>query len=477
MSTSLSMSISFKKSTTKTNLNHNNRKFTEKQKDKNDHINYDRSDINKYFVQRDLKELYETEFGPALEKYNQKQTRSDRKIESYYHHIKDSKKTALQQEMIIQVGDKDYYQNGGDWRIGNYILEEWFKDFEKRNPNLKVFNAVIHNDEASPHLHLNFVPVADGYKRSLEKQVAFDKAIKQQDPSLDKTRPFADWREKEVNLISELLKEFDIDRKIVGTNHYKDVNDYKVKKDLEREIKQLGKDLSMKKEELLAYNKEIKVDDKLDIKAYKEFEEVQVESGEKTIFGKPKLKKIEKWTNNIIISVNDYKKIQNSIKTGKQFENRLNDLLETDILKENKKLKSELREEKEKNVSLISKNNSLEVEVIDLNDEKEDLTNEIEDLKAEISSIYQSTKTFLKDHTVDLEAFKGGFKVLVSAISEKLSLKGLDNHFKKEYDKENIVKSNKKFGFNIEDLKRRSAETDKVTKKEKSKTKSNDRAR
>lgn len=90
---------------------------------------------------------------------------------------------------------------------------------------------------------------------------------------------------------------------------------------------------------------------------------------------------------------------------------------------------------------------------------------------------YKSTKIFLKEHTVDLEAFKGGFKVLVSAISEKLNLKGLDNHFKKEYDKENIVKSNKKFGFNIEDLKRRSAETDKVTKKEKSKTKSNDRAR
>lgn len=477
MSNNLSMSISFKKSTTKTNLNHNNRKFTDKQKDKNNHINYDRSDINKYLVQRSLKELYGTEFGPALEKYNQKQTRIDRKIDSYYNHIKDSKKTALQQEMIIQVGDKDYYQNGGDWRIGNYVLEEWFKGFEERNPNLKVFNAVIHNDEASPHLHLNFVPVADGYKRGLEKQVAFDKAIKQQDPSLDKTRPFADWREKEVNLISELLQDLDIDRKIVGTNHYKDVNDYKVKKDLEREIQQLGKDLSMKKEELLAYNKEVKVDDKLDIKAYKEFEEVQVESGEKTIFRKPKMEKVKKWTNNIIISVDDYKKMQNSIKTGKQFENRLNDLLETDILKENKQLKSELGEEKEKNISLISKNNSLEVEVIDLNDEKDDLTNEIDDLKAEINSIYQSTKNFLKDRTHNLEAFKGIFKGLVDAISEKLNLKGLDNHFKKEYDKENSVTSKNKLEFIIEDLKTRSAETNKTNKKEKTRTKINDRTR
>ena len=66
----------------------------------------------------------------------------------------------------------------------------------KRNPNLKVYNAVIHNDEASPHMHLNFVPVASGYKRGLEKQVSFDRAIMQQDVTLDKMRPFDDWRKR-----------------------------------------------------------------------------------------------------------------------------------------------------------------------------------------------------------------------------------------------------------------------------------------
>ncbi|MDX7989533.1 plasmid recombination protein, partial [Xenorhabdus sp. 12] len=95
---------------------------------------------------------------------------------------------------------------------------------------------VIHNDEASPHMHLNFVPVASGYKRGLEKQVSFDRAITQQDPRLDKTRPFDDWREKEVNLLGEMLKERSIERKIVGTNDYKDVREYKERKDLQREI-------------------------------------------------------------------------------------------------------------------------------------------------------------------------------------------------------------------------------------------------
>ncbi|MBD2807421.1 plasmid recombination protein, partial [Xenorhabdus sp. ZM] len=105
----------------------------------------------------------------------------------YYKHIQSSKKTSLQQEMIVQVGDMKDFNYRADYEKANEILLDWFKDFEKRNPNLKVYNAVIHNDEASPHMHLNFVPVASGYKRGLEKQVSFDRAITQQDPTLDKT--------------------------------------------------------------------------------------------------------------------------------------------------------------------------------------------------------------------------------------------------------------------------------------------------
>ncbi|MDN6641378.1 MAG: plasmid recombination protein, partial [Tetragenococcus sp.] len=278
----MSMSVSFKKASNKTNLKHNNREFTEKQKEKNSHIDYDRTEQNKTLVKEDLKKLYEREFGQALEKYNDKQKRKDRKIDSYYEHIKDSKKTFVQQEMIIQVGDKDDFNSPEDFKKANEILEEWFEDFEERNPNLKVYNAVIHNDEASPHLHLNFVPVAGDYKRGLEKQVSFDRAIKQQDDTLNKRRPFKDWRDKEVNLVADLLQERGIERKLVGTNEYKDVNEYKEKKDLEREIKTLEKDLSQKKNELinLTNEKPKKINTKA-IKAKNEMKDVKVKSGEK----------------------------------------------------------------------------------------------------------------------------------------------------------------------------------------------------
>lgn len=232
----MAMSISAKKATNKTNIKHNNRKFTDKQKEENNHINYDRTNENILLVEKNLKEIYEQEFGESLKKYNDKQKRKDRKIENYYDHIKNSKKTSLQQEMIIQVGDKDDFFSEENREVANEILKDWFEDFEKRNPNLKVYNAIIHNDEASPHLHLNFVPVASGYKRGLEKQVSFDRAIIQQDDELNKKRPFQDWRDKEVNLIADMLKERGIERKLVGTNEYKDVNEYKEKKDLEREI-------------------------------------------------------------------------------------------------------------------------------------------------------------------------------------------------------------------------------------------------
>lgn len=99
----MSMSVSLKKATNKTNIKHNNRTMSEKEKERNSHIDYSKSDDNKYLVQKDLKELYQEEFGEVLENYNAKQKRNDRKIDDYYKHIQFGKKTALQQEMIFKL--------------------------------------------------------------------------------------------------------------------------------------------------------------------------------------------------------------------------------------------------------------------------------------------------------------------------------------------------------------------------------------
>ncbi|KMP82055.1 plasmid recombination protein, partial [Bacillus paranthracis] len=304
----MSMSVSLKKATNKTNIRHNNRTMSEKEKEQNSHIDYSRSDENKYLVQKDLKKLYREEFGEVLENYNAKQKRNDRKIDDYYKHIQSSKKTSLQQEMIIQVGDKDDFSSKQDFEKANEILEEWLLGFEKRNPNLKIYNAVIHNDEASPHMHLNFVPVASGYKRGLEKQVSFDRAITQQDPKLDKTRPFDDWREKEVKILEEMLKERGIERKLVGSNNYKDVNEYKEKKDLEKEILSLENQLFEKKNELLEMSERLPGEIKIKAEREKKTEVVNK--------GFLKKEKVEKPTGNWIVETKELKRVQGIINAG-----------------------------------------------------------------------------------------------------------------------------------------------------------------
>ena len=413
----MSMSVSLKKSTTKTNIDHNNRTMSDKEKERNSHIDYERSDENKYLIQEDIRDLYKREFGEALENYNAKQRRSDRKIKDYYKHIEASKKTSTQQEMIIQIGDKDDFLNNENREVANTILQEWFHDFEKRNPNLKVYNAVIHNDEASPHMHLNFVPVASGYKRGLEKQVAFDRAIIQQDSTLNKTRPFEDWREKEVQLLEQKLLERGIERKIVGTNEYKDVNDYKEKKDLEREIKQLEHDLSEKKNELLAFSEKVPIE--LEAKARRQLKNVEVPTGEKNWLGKPKMKTEKRPTENVVVSETDYKKLVSAVRDNEKMKSHLKNLLNTDLAQENKKLKYENKVAYDDLSKFMAENRALEKENRELSWQISDLKDHISDLKQDVRLIYQSAKEFLRERTDSLKAFKNVFKGFVDKVKDK----------------------------------------------------------
>ncbi|MZK45640.1 plasmid recombination protein [Dorea sp. BIOML-A1] len=414
----MSMSVSLKKATNKTNIRHNNRTMSEKEKEQNSHIDYSRSDENKYLVQKDLKKLYREEFGEVLENYNAKQKRNDRKIDDYYKHIQSSKKTSLQQEMIIQVGDKDDFSSKQDFEKANEILEEWLLGFEKRNPNLKIYNAVIHNDEASPHMHLNFVPVASGYKRGLEKQVSFDRAITQQDPKLDKTRPFDDWREKEVNLLGEMLKERSIERKIVGTNDYKDVREYKERKDLQREIQQLEKDLANKKNKLLEMSERLPGEIKIKAEREKKTEVVNK--------GFLKKEKVEKPTENWIVGTKELKRVQGIINAGYSVKKDYERLQRTDLVRENKELQGKVDSLADGLVEAINKNTDLEDENRKLRKEISSLKAHIRDLKENIKVLYHNTKKVLGEH---FKAFRG-------LVKNELDMNGVDNQFEREHKKE-----------------------------------------
>lgn len=121
----------------------------------------------------DVKKLYVQEFDSARIEYNEKQTRNDRKIEDYFSHISNNAKNDLAVEIIIELGNMEFWKEKDDTykRKMTEVFKEQITDLEKIVPSFKVANAVVHYDEASPHLHLVGVPVKDGNKNGMKKQV------------------------------------------------------------------------------------------------------------------------------------------------------------------------------------------------------------------------------------------------------------------------------------------------------------------
>ena len=215
-------SISIQNAGGKSSIKHNNREKELK------NVDTERTEYNRTLVQENLREVYEREFGPSLERYNAKQKRDDRKIKDYFSHVRKSDSLELQREEIIQIGDKDNYSLpfGQEWEETADMYEEFFEQWKEQNPNLVPYNVVIHMDEASPHMHINYVPVAEGYKRGLEKQPSFSKALENQGFTGNKKQRFSDWRNQQLESIEGIMKEHSLERKEVGKNHFKNHYEY-----------------------------------------------------------------------------------------------------------------------------------------------------------------------------------------------------------------------------------------------------------
>ena len=153
-------------------VNHNSRKFHAKNTDP------ERSHLNVEYCNENIKDVYHELFDEALARYNAKQTRKDRRIDNYYEKIDASKQEKTFHEIILQVGNKDDMnattENG---RLAAKVLDEYMGDFRQRNPTLRVFSAYLHMDEATPHLHIDFVPFTTGSKRGLETRVSLKQAL------------------------------------------------------------------------------------------------------------------------------------------------------------------------------------------------------------------------------------------------------------------------------------------------------------
>jgi hypothetical protein len=158
--------------TGKGSVNHNSRKFHAKNTDP------ERSYQNVEYCNENIKDVYHELFDEALARYNEKQTRNDRRIDDYYEKIRSGKQEKPFHEIILQIGDRDTMgAETEEGRLAAKILDEYMQDFQRRNPTLRVFSAHLHMDEATPHLHIDFVPYITGSKRGLDTRVSLKQAL------------------------------------------------------------------------------------------------------------------------------------------------------------------------------------------------------------------------------------------------------------------------------------------------------------
>lgn len=226
------MTLSFKTNPRKTNIRHNNRELTEKEfrSDAHKHIKREKSKYNIQIFKRDIKDVYHELFDDALNTYNAKQKRKDRKIDDYYKHVQKSKNLDLQREFIVTVGNK------ADWEKLSFeekqevgeALARYVRDFNERHDNMTIYNAIVHLDEAgAPHAHFNVVPTANGYKNGLSVQPSFRKALEQEGFGLSGREQFKAFRDAEIHRLHEFVHEIGIDRKAGQTNDIRDMREYK----------------------------------------------------------------------------------------------------------------------------------------------------------------------------------------------------------------------------------------------------------
>ena len=158
--------------TGKGSVNHNSRKFHAKNTDP------ERSHLNVEYCNENIKDVYHELFDEALARYNEKQTRNDRRIDDYYEKIRSGKQEKPFHEIILQIGDRETMgAETEEGRLAAKILDEYMQDFQRRNPTLRVFSAHLHMDETTPHLHIDFVPYTTGSKRGLDTRVSLKQAL------------------------------------------------------------------------------------------------------------------------------------------------------------------------------------------------------------------------------------------------------------------------------------------------------------
>ena len=209
----------------KGSLTHNRRDFIA------ENVDSSRTPLNVEYCNEDIRAVYHELFDNALARYNEKQTRKDRVIDDYYEKIRTGKQEKLFEELIIQIGNKDDMNASSEnGQLARQMLDEYMQSFQQRNPTLRVFSAHLHMDEATPHLHIDFIPFTTGSKRGLETRVSLKKALE----ALGFTggtkshTELNQWIESEKQALASIMARHDIEWEQKGTHEeHLSVLDYK----------------------------------------------------------------------------------------------------------------------------------------------------------------------------------------------------------------------------------------------------------
>ena len=398
-------------------IRHNNRLF------KPSNVDHSRTPDNITLVRENIQDAYHNLFNESVIKYNENQKRNDRKIKNYFDKIYRSKKEKPFYEFIAQVGNQGVQP---DQKKCVEILEDFHKMMQKDYPNMKIFNSVIHVDESTPHLHLDFIPVGEGYKKGLEKRVSMQKALQNLGFS-----NYADFRNELMQKFEIIAKRHKIERKrdvAVGERHLtiqdyralnrmaeqkiEDLDKTRVPRSSSRVLKKLNvvpvemyeevsrdnmyrkaqnKALTSENEALRGQISKLKTKNNIDIyEATIENQKEQIERLEVVL--KEKKEERSKYYNKWWETDNTVRKIEEELKLEKQSNKHLKELIQNNeksvseakkTQDENKKLKAEVDRLKNK----LDDQWSTNMQNVDLKRAIKNKTDEITTLKKEITTL------------------------------------------------------------------------------------------
>ena len=412
----------------KGSIGHNNREFIAP------NVDSSRTSENITIVCENLKDVYHEIFDKALSEYNAKQKRKDRIIKDYYEHIFHSKQEKAFYELVVQIGNKDDTPCGSvDGILAAQILEQFAKDFSIRNPHIRVFNSVIHLDEATPHLHIDFVPFATEQKRGLSTRNSLSKALEQQGfiakGQFETSSKL--WVDNEKQQLAEIMKQHSIEWEQLGTNNpHLTVLDYK-KQERTKEITRLENKIECT-DKLIHHREELLSDveaaiDKLD----SEYQEKQtaVENVDKELHVKnAELAEITTvLADNTALLESNAEKITkikdiDSIETGKTVFGGKITISQEDYVN--------LTDLAKKQITAESRESELSAEIELLNQNNFDLANENANLKKEVKTV-KSLRESISKALSESEYWKKKYQKTISFL-ERLGLRQQFEQFMKQ---------------------------------------------